>query len=622
MNYRAITILLLFGVFFFSGCQRKIQRPVTQSHGNYQTDTPRLAADSVRQSNVPKRVQPNKPVVVYDSSQETQKKEGENLVSIYFVEERLQAYQRKLEKWKEYDNQSSVLNLDREATEQMIGCFRDLQKMINGYGKLRNMLVGSEQASLFRDMSPVEIQALQESDVRLLESPCGRLLEGDQGMDAFLKPGVDEDPAKLESLIKQSFRNKEYEQVVQLWLEISEEKMSQITVQTKLVYGKSLMFLHQEQKAALVYEQAIRDIRQNDMPDILGLHKALANIYMASGNYPAAAGQYRKILENYNEVLQSREWAEQQQAILKNPELGDRALKEYSAILRNYLGYIPSQDGYKPVWQAEQFLKKYPESPVMTNVDQIKSKLHLKAEMWFKKLIADIEALQLQENYRDGLVLLETIPRDIIGPDQIQLIEKKNMELTSAEEAVRESLMVEKMQALKDRWEQILSLVDNDEYDEAIVQLHSLEHTEYAEKVAAKLSEVSLLAAKKNRQEAARLFIQAAGSADSEEKKKNLLESHQLLMAITLKYPEARIIDKVVDNMRTVEAEIDKLDPTLVEWSRMAVKQEIEMESQQAMAPEEMETDDDEREISPFDVQGADIREKDSNIYQKRMMIP
>ena len=504
-------------------------------------------------------------------------------VSLDFVNNRCFAYGKKLEKWKEYDNQSSVLNLDRQATEQMVGCFRDLQGLITGYNRLREMVTAGETPGSMGSMSVEEIQNLQENDVLFLEGFCGRLLDDEQRVTGFGQAEEGRSLEQLEQQIAQAFQNREHEQVVQLWLEIPEEKQGQITISTKLIYGKSLMFLHQEQKAASMYERIITELNQKDQEttDVLVLYKMLSKLYMAGRNYSAAAVQYQKIVRKVQDVLVVREWSELQQSLLKRSKMGGRELNDYSALLRSYLGYIPSKDGYQPVWKAEQFLQKYPASPMMTNVESMKAEMRVNAGLWFKRLMADVQELQEQGKYQDGLLLLETTPQDIVDQTQAQLMQQKIEELRGANEVVQETIKAEKIQALEGRWNQMLTLVEGGRYDEAIDQLNVMLETDYAAKAAAKIVEVSLIAAKAKRQQAARLFIRATRTEDMEERKQLLVESHQLLLEIVLKYADTPIVDKVMANIKRVELEMDKLDPALVEWSKNDVQQRVLLGNQQ-----------------------------------------
>ena len=55
------------------------------------------------------------------------------LPDIQYVKDRIFEYGRKLDRWKELDNKAIVMDLDEEASEEMVRCFRDLQKVLNGY---------------------------------------------------------------------------------------------------------------------------------------------------------------------------------------------------------------------------------------------------------------------------------------------------------------------------------------------------------------------------------------------------------------------------------------------------------------------------------------------------------
>ena len=591
MNYKVVSTIIIGSVLLLSGCSSKERVPVSQSQRDYPLVRHRPDVNNAYRKDIPKLADVTRPSIVNKPVKSGYGKYKNYPVSVEFVEGRLLSYNKKLEKWREYDEQSSVLNLDRRETEQMVGCFRDLQRIANGYARLRDMLVAGEDTTMLRTMTLEAIQGIQEDDVLLLESFCGRLLDTEQSVTTFGRSDIEENLGQLEAIIGQSYQNREYEQVVQSWLEIPEEKVSQVTIEAKLMYGKSLMYLHQEQKAAAVYEQIIVDIdkKEKEATDVLMLHRVLANLYVAGRNYSAAAGQYREIAAKYYEVLQVKEWSDLQQKILNKSKVGGGELNEYSAIVRNYMGYIPSQDGYIPVWQAEKFMHDYPESPTLTNVDLLKSDMYLKAELWFNSLIGDIDELRTQQQYQDGLILIGTIPQDIITPEQIQLVEKKRNELLRAEEVVQEKLKLEKLRLSKDRWTQVLALVDSKSYDEAIAQLNLIVDADYSDKVARKIAEVSLLAARKNRQQAAMLFSRASKTKDAEVKKQLLVESHQLLLLIVLKYPDTRIVDKVMGNMKRVELVMDELDPTLVEWSRMAVEEKLMRRDSQVEKPSNIE---------------------------------
>ncbi|MCF8057481.1 MAG: hypothetical protein K9K37_12700 [Desulfocapsa sp.] len=564
MNQRTVVIITLVSVFLLIGCQRGTHTRITQPEKDNQAASYHSQVDFIDQNQPPEQIQPTTLLTVIDPKVLPLPEENNYLVSADFVARRLQSYRQKLEKWEKYDSQASTLNLNWKIAEQRVNCFRNLQKIVRGYSLLRDILVAGGNASLPGGMTSDEIQVLQESDIDFIEGFCGNLLNGGRESTALDQDSSESDPGKLAELIRHSFQNGEYQQVVQFWLEIPEEKVNQVAIETKLMYGRSLIYLHQENKAASVYEQVMADVGKKETTNVLYLHTVLADLYMASCNYSAAAGQYRKILEAFQDALKMKNWAETQQKNLVKADMKGQKLKDYSAIIGNYMGYIPSKDGYKPVWQIEKFMVKYPDSPWMTNVDQMKSELTLKAERWFNTMIADIEKLQQQRQFKDGLLLLETIDRDIIGPEQVERVQQKSIELNATWKTVPENLKIEQLTALQDSWNEILTLVDKGKHDEAIARLNIVRDSDYSEMVATKIEEVSLLASRKQSLEAAKLFELAIKTDDTLTRRQLLVKSYQLLLQITMKYPGTLIIGKVHGYIQRVKSEMNKLDPNLV----------------------------------------------------------
>jgi len=72
--------------------------------------------------------------------------------------------------------------------------------------------------------------------------------------------------------------------------------------------------------------------------------------------------------------------------------------------------------------------------------------------------------------------------------------------------------------------------------------------------------EASKLGAQDMRQKAAELFVRASNNRDSEEKRKLLLSSRDLLQSILVKYPQSGLTDKVQRNLTRIEAELKAVD--------------------------------------------------------------
>jgi len=150
MNIRYSTVITVFCCFLLlSGCvydKKRIITPGSATSINKGLET----SEGVASENV---VQPE-PVATGDGGQFLMENqdviqhglpEQETLLpDMQYVKDRLFEYGRKLGRWKELDDQSVVMDLDEKASEEMVRCFRDLQKVLNGYDRIHEVLLRQE----------------------------------------------------------------------------------------------------------------------------------------------------------------------------------------------------------------------------------------------------------------------------------------------------------------------------------------------------------------------------------------------------------------------------------------------------------------------------------------------
>ncbi len=491
----------------------------------------------------------------------------EGLPSMVFINDRLFEYGRKLERWKELDGQSVQRQVKDSEAAEMVGCFRKLQTVLNGYTDLRSKLLQTERVSTAEKISNAGMAELEKNDIAFLESSCGRLLADSKDQSAGWNQR--EDPAdlsQLETLIDRHGQNREYQVVSEIWQKIPTSQIGRVALRTKIHYGNALMYLNREEKAAEVYQQVVDQMSSSDIQatDIVSLRKILADLYTASGNYKAASVQYKKISGDYQNIGRLEEWSKQQLSLVDSSKEGSGELREYSAILREYLGYIPEKTGYKLLWQMENFVTKYPYSPVIPNIDVIKDNVKTAADKWFNGFMAEVEKLRSAKKFQEAQDLLKTLPADIIGPDKQLSLQGKNEELTMTDAVDRETKRMARIQELQNQWNNAMVLAKSEKFDEAIALFNTFADTEYAVKAQEKIKEVSLEAAKGDRKKAANLFTRFGKTTDLESRKKLLLETHKLLSSILVKYPEVDIKSKVIGNLERVEQEMMAIDPKLL----------------------------------------------------------
>ncbi len=499
----------------------------------------------------------------------------DNLPSTVFINDRIFEYGRKLERWKELDSQSVKRQVKDDEAAEMVRCFRKLQGVLNSYTDLRSKLLQTQKYATAERISTAGIFELEKNDIAFLESSCGRLLADSADKSAGWNQREDSaDLAQLETLIDRHSKNREYQEVLQVWQKIPGGQIGRVDLRTKIHYGNALMFLHKEEKAADTYQQVVDQMSSSDVQatDIVSLRKILADLYMASGNYNAAAAQYKKISNDYQNIGRLEEWSKLQLSILDRSKESGPELKEYSAILRDYLGYAADKGGYKLLWQADNFLTKYPYSPVAPNVDIIKAKVKTAADKWFDGFMGEVEKLRSEKKFQEAQDLLKTLPPDVIGPDKQLALKGKNEELTMTDAVEKETQRMALIQGLQNQWNNGMLLVKNEKFDEAITAFSKLLDTEYVTKAKEKIKEVSLEAAKADRKKAANLFTRFTKTTDIDSRKKLLIETHKLLKSILVKYPEVDIKSKVVGNLERVEQEMMAIDPRLVVLADQEVK--------------------------------------------------
>ena len=489
------------------------------------------------------------------------------LPAMAYVNDRIFEYGRKLDRWKELDNQSLVMDISQEDTEQMVRCFRDLQKVLNGYTEIRDAVLKTGKVTEGAGVSKQGLADLQMKDIAFLESSCGRLLvsEGDKAA-GWQQREEGADLPQLEALIARYAGNQEYEEVVQVWLQIPESQLDRVSLAARINYANALMYLHQEEVAAEMYLQIVEQMSasKEQSTDLISLRKMLADLYTASGNYSAAEDQYKKIAGDYQLVGKIDEWSRLQLSILDRSLKGSPELTEYSGLLRNFLGFIPEKDGYKVAWQAEKFLENYPYSAVSSNADIIRTSSLSRADTWLNGRMAEVEVLVGEQKYQEAIDLLNAIPKDIIDERRKAEIKSRVDELVLAEAVERETQKLARVQELQRKWNSGMLLVKGERFDEAIDLFTEMLDTEYAERAELKIREVALLAARADRRKAADIFIRYTKTTDMEAQKKLLIESRRVLKDILVKYPEVEIVDKVKGNIERVEQEMNRIDPNLL----------------------------------------------------------
>lgn len=492
---------------------------------------------------------------------------GEELPSLQDLDARMAEYGRKLERWKAIEARGTgVAGKEPDATE-MVSCFRKLQHVMQGYDEIRGRVMQARVSPAGQTVASSLVE-LQKSDIEFMESSCARLLaEGEQKeVAASRQREADGDLAQVETAIDRAAASRQYQEVVKTWQKIAPTQLAQVSLRSKIHYGNALIHLNQQTKAAEMYQQAVDQMSTSgdQATDLVSLRKVLADLYLATGNNRAAAIQYQKISNDYQNIGRLEEWSKLQLSALDRSAEAGPEMRDYSALLRSYLSFVPEEDGYKVLWQAEKFLEQYPYSPVSANVQTIKDQVKAAADGWFDGFMAGVEKLSGEKKFKEAKEKLDSLPANILEPDKQLVVKSKSDELLLGEAVNQETDRMAQVQGLQDKWNQGMLLAGEEKFEEARAVFADLLNTEYSAKAQEKMKELSLAAAQAERKKAADLFVRYTKTTDLASRKKLLLESRKVLKEILVKYPDVEIGPKVLSNIERVEQEMVAIDPAML----------------------------------------------------------
>ena len=561
-------LLVMCCSMLMSGCLYEQKRminpaaPVVSERSQPSAENENGASGSVpvQEANLPRRAE-RSGVVAADTEQ--------IMPSVEYVTGRISEYNKKMDRWKERDSQAAVLRIPADESEKMVGCFLDLQKVLNGYNRLLDILLHQASMPANGTISAKEVFELQQSDIAFLGGFCGQMVADKPKGAGWAKS---EELGKLSSaevVIAQHAANGEFEELVQVWRQMPETTAARVQMKTRILYGKALMALQQEEEAVKVFRQMVDQMTSADgqAEELLSLRKNLADLYIASGNYQDAEAQYLEISKEYKNMASIEDWAILQRSVLKRGEQGGPELKDYSDLLKKYLGFNPAKDGYTVVWQADKFLQTYPYSPVASNVDFIRTATREQADKWSKKALVTTDEPVEKKPDQGALIKHEAMPNIITPPlsaPQPQ-VSANTGEAIIVQKVESEAIKLKKTQELESRWNEGIRLMEGAQYDKAIEIFTPMFGTEYSAKADKKIAEASLLAAEAERRKAADLFIRFTKASDVESRKKLLVESRRCLLDILVKYPDVEITEKVRGNIKRVEKEMNAIDPNLIQ---------------------------------------------------------
>jgi len=483
----------------------------------------------------------------------------QSMAALTLINNRIYTYEQKLEEWNEAERKPVFLALSEEKLNKFNECKSQLHDILVEYNGLQKRLLQQNRADSAQLLAGDTLLQLNQQDIDYLEGGCSRLL-------VELKtttPPRPEAVATADPQVKAAFEGADYDRVITLYGQAASTPGLIPAYETTFQYGQALLKNHQEALARKVFTDLLARVRQQQGQDAL-----LFQLIQVTGDLDFSAGSYDEARRHYEELVRlsmergahKEEWAGLQLAGLQYGSAKPEEMKEYSALLKNYLAFTPKRDGYAVAEQAEKFLLTYPASRLVASVNSIDKTTREQSDAWLNQGIKRIEALANERKSQESQTAAQPAdPGNAPGQGGVDVVKS-----TAPPASTAQQVPAFDEKALQEDYNKGMKLLEAKEYDKAIEAFTKLSRTPYEEKARVRIEEAAKLGAQEDRQKAADLFVRSSSSRDPEGKKKLLLSSRQLLQGILVKYPQSGLTDKVQKNLSRIEEELRSIDPTLL----------------------------------------------------------
>lgn len=474
-------------------------------------------------------------------------------VDTQYLEERLQTYEQKMERWNSLAGSLVSLGMGGVWPEGWYDCVQQIEMVLFGYRRL----LDEDDAAAGGGSGPWD---LFKKDLHYVEGGCDHVLEKSNAefretLTAYemLSDG------QAKNLMKQLLDKGNYAASVEAYQNfIRLNGPEAVEPEMKELYSLALRRTGRLTEAAAVLKEIVAQHAAGSMVDAAALdrHIAYADLLLAIGEIEEAAKVYGE-LEGYLAFFEKkRDWVNGQLRLLERKE--SRILPDYQEVLRAALRadgrQIPVEmvTGIQKIEQGGEPAFLYSANILLHEAEDL-------AEERVKQQLSRVDELLHDQEFDNALALVEELLEGTPETLRSTLFRMKDeIELAAKEESEAQRQLTEQSRAVQ--WDKAVKSMERKDYDAAMAVFAQLLATEYDAEARRKLAEIADLDAADMRRRAAGLFVKARKTANREEKKEILFESREILMDLIERYPAVNILDKVRQNLQVLEGEIEKLD--------------------------------------------------------------
>ncbi len=456
-----------------------------------------------------------------------------------FVKERYALYHEKQAKWQQLKKETALLGVGFEQPDRFISCYQLVNSLALGYHDLEN----DPQHGYF---------STSKYDIRFLSEDCDTVF----GVQAIYLPTMlgnfkVEAVEKAGDIVLHYAEKQDYQRVVAA----VENMPSEATLSSELnsIYGRALIKMGRLDDAARVLSLVVEGL---DPREQWPLRLEIAELRIASGEYEKARNQYLAIAEVLSSWEETHKVVTDQLALLYATDDHTTEIALYTQCLHAYLSF----DGHSIPVELEQNLQhlqtKYPNG---IHADAA-MRLYIRAEEQVRNDLSlrllHVQKLAEENRFQQALDVLQEMKQVNLPDDAVARIDEMVIVISEGRDAYIQLEKEKRAQALADRWQEGINLLDMQMYDEAIGIFSELLGTEYDAKAVKKIEKGAALAAVSLRKEAANLFVRARRTKDYNSRISLLNQSRTLLQEILDKYPQVDLAEKVAVNIEVIDEQL------------------------------------------------------------------
>jgi hypothetical protein len=487
-----------------------------------------------------------------------------------YVEQRLAVYEKKFQQWLELRPQEDTdSSLWSSLTPD--SCLDKFDTLLSGYTDLRDRLRSGQLTSDRARQEEDDIQDMLQLDIAFLESDCANKLSSAAPgpASAWASEGdAVTAAAQAEQLINQYFSEENYEQVIAVYRLLT--KTYPAVTPSPLCakqYGLARLYTGDIEDAADVFRQTLSVLdAKNQTMEPWALQRLTADLLLAEGKPAEARAMYEKLLASSQSLNNAYNWATRQLALIDAIDVTDPQMTYYLDLLRAALVFNrQDRNPLDLLAKADKIIQTFPNTPVADSASQIRQNIENQLQEWLDTTLAQVDELTAKKEFQPAIDLLAKLSAANLPANLRQQVQQATDAVKTAERQEAEAQRLQHEKSLAMQWKSSNDFLDSQRYDSAIAGFAPLLDTPYDAEARKKIQEATNQAAAAQRKQAATLFIKAIKASSPEDKKELLLESRQLLQEVLHKYPNADIVDKVAQNLTTLEQHIQAFDPTLLE---------------------------------------------------------